>query len=275
MKKLAGLAVLALAVGCIGEVPPQPDPGTDPPPGPDAGNEPAVARISGTVSDFETGDPLANATVTTEGLASPLTATTDALGAYEFNDVLPDEITGFMVTADPVAFFITHNPQIVTDGTEQIVNLRAVGTGYAARSQNNVTPPVAVTPGTSYVLIEMLKGDGTPRDGVALADFLALDGAQAPVGDGTFFVNGLGLADAAITTSTTASSTVAVFNVPPAATTFQATYPADNDGGNGGQPQLKTLAVTPQGDHAYIRILNNKPVLDALGGGGGGGGGGI
>jgi uncharacterized membrane protein YgcG len=235
--------------------------------------------MTGSVTDYETGDPLAGATVATEGLATPLTATTDDLGNYTFPEVPTDQVFSIMVTA-PGAYLVTHNPRVLSTGVPQTVNLHAVGLGTVQRSHAAAAPtPLDFDPLASYVIAHLVKGDGTPRDGVALADVLLQDIAvpPAPAGLGTFFIALDGLIDPNILTSLpgrNGMASVGFLNVPAQTLTINATYPLENDGGNGGGDPLKVLSIATIANHVHIVTVNNKPVEDFLAGASGGGGGG-
>ena len=267
MKMLTGIAaaVLLFAVGCIGEVPPQPD-GEDPIPGADA-DVLEGASLSGQVQDWFTGDPIPNVTLTTAGLATPLTATSGADGSYSFEDIPTGQ--EFSVVADAGENYLTTtNPRMQFDDVPLVSNLRVVS--LADTQRQHATVGLTYDPLLSFVVADLLKGDGTPRDGVALADVLLVDALQAPAGAGTYFIGALGDIDPVKETSSPVNgrASAAVLNVPPATLTFNVTYPADQDGGQGGGNLLKTEPLATLAGNAIIVEINSK--VGVAGGGGDG-----
>jgi hypothetical protein len=271
LRALGALCVFSACIVGEGLAPsPDPDPDPDPDPaGPDAAPDPdPAASVSGMVMDWATLAPIANASLTTDGLTPPLSATSDAAGMYAIDGVPLDTLFTIAASYDG-NYYPTVNARAKYLGTPMthdvwVASKADIGRQYA-------TVGLAMQPGTAFVEGNLLKGDGTPRDGVLLADVTLTDALGAPVGDGPYFFGALGDLDPALTVSTVygGRARVAFLNVPPGTYTLSALYPADGDGGGGGGNLLKTSVVESALDTVHMLNVNDK--LDAGGGGGGGG----
>jgi hypothetical protein len=257
---------LLLAAGCVGDLPSAPPSGQ-----PDAGGgggdaPPGLAALSGTAVDYFSGDPLPGIALATVGLTPELASTSDANGDYSFDQV-PTGVV-FEVRAQADQFYRpTLNPRVRYDGDPLVANVALISIIDAQRQHATVGLPVE--PNTSILVGELLKGDGTPRDGVLAGSIQLLDALGEPVGQGPYFF-GVFDVDPLLQQSVIHQNRArfAYLNVPPGSHTLNVLYPEEGGGGGGGGggDQLKTSEVALTGAGAAIVRVN-----DRLDGGMGGG----
>jgi hypothetical protein len=268
---LSSLAALLIGAGCTvgvdGQVAGDGDGDGDGDGGDvDAGIE--ASSLSGLALDFAGGEPLPEVALSIDAFDPALTAVADAEGRFEIADI-PGETVFSVLAQLPEGYLATHNPAIKADAPEMERDLAVVSIAEAQRLGGQVGE--LLLEGNSIVIAELLTGQGTPRDGVALADVALVDGDEGPAGVGPFFFGPEGLdPELEVSTIVDGQARVAFINVPPGSFTLSALYPGNDDGGDGGGNLLKTLEIGATADSAVLARVNDP----ALGGGGGGGGGG-
>jgi hypothetical protein len=219
-------------VGCAGKAPPdQNNPGDG---GIDidaslldAGSAAAAVKVSGKVMDYFTGDPVAAAAITTDGLTPALAVVSGADGTYSM-----DVAVGSKLFADVShASFRTSRSSIITVADVDVAaNLYVLAAGDVNRQFTSVG--LAANGGT-FVAIDLQKDNGDPFPGLALAAITLVDPNNAAVVGvaGPFFFGAAGDLDPAVVTSTaygTVPKTRAAFlDVPPGTYTVITTF---NDG---------------------------------------------
>ncbi|HEX7700416.1 MAG TPA: hypothetical protein VF403_06840 [Kofleriaceae bacterium] len=227
---LLGLGWVML-VGCAGKAPPNqvnPDSsiGID---GSmiDAGSAASTAKVSGKVMDYFTGDPLAAAAVTTDGLTPALAVVSGADGSYSM-----DVAVGSKLFADTShANFRTSRSSIITVADVDLTeNLYALASADVTRQFSSVG--VTAASGT-IVAIDVQKDNGDPFPGLALTAITLVDPNNLAVTGvaGPFFFGAAGDLDLAVITSTAYGAVpktrAAFLNVPPGSYTVITTF---NDG---------------------------------------------
>jgi hypothetical protein len=260
MRALALLpGLFLLAAGCVGDLPSNMQPSGQPDAGPGEEDPPGVAALSGTAVDYFNGDPLPEVALATVGLTPELAATSDEAGDYVFDQV-PTGIV-FEVRAQAQEFYRpTLNPRVRYDGQPVVANLGLISLIDAQRQ--HATLGIAVEPNTSIVIGELLKGDGTPRDGVLADSIELLDALGEPVGLGPYFF-GVFDVDPLIQQSVIhqGKARFAFLNVPPGTHTLSVLYPDEGGGGGGGgggSDPLKTSEVALTGAGAAIVRVNDR-----------------
>lgn len=236
-------------------------PGQAPDPGPM--NPPDPVTFSGSVVNWKVvppalaPEPVPGVALQSAGLTAEVNLTAGLDGSFSFDQVPAN--ASFSVMGTLLDYRPTHNLTVnvkTVDLTRDLVMLSDADAvaQYAAANVDEII-------GTSIVIAELLKGDGTPREGV-LAENISLSDGQVQVGDGPFFIGLNGDIDINVLQSTAVNgkAQVVFLNVPvDVPLTLSATYPQDNDGGNGGgNNQPKTATLTGAADSAMIVRVNDK-----------------
>ncbi len=259
MRKALSLFVMAAMSGCAGDAPPNPGVGT-----PDAGTEPDAAptsfMLSGKVIDYFGGQAIDAATVATDGLTPPLMTTSAVDGEYQLDVAVGSAL--FLHTQKE-AYRPTRN-MAITIGEEPVTYDAYLMTEQDVKNQYTA---VGATPlaGTAIMIAELQRNDGTPLEGVLLADVQLLDGNNQPVAGvlGPYFFNAAGSIDALQTTSVASQgrARVAYLDVLPGSFTLSVSY-------LNGQNETVTniTSVTTLADGGTLALSKG------VGGGGGGGG---
>jgi hypothetical protein len=228
---LLGLGWVML-VGCPGSAPPDQNDFADANIGIDgstqgSGSAAGVVKVSGKVFDYFTGDPVAAAAVTTDGLTPALAVISGADGAYSMEVAVSSKL--FADTSH--ANFRTSRSTIITVADVDLPqDLYALASADVTRQFSSVG--VAPSSGT-IVAIDLQMDNGTPFAGLPLTAITLVDPNNAAVAGvaGPFFFGSAGDLDLAVVTSTaygTVPKTRAAFlNVPPGSYTVITTF---NDG---------------------------------------------
>ena len=226
-KALLRLGCVAL-IGCAGKAPPDQNNPTD---GGDvvidgdgSGSAATSQRVSGKVLDYFTGEPLATAAITTDGLTPPAAATSAADGSYALDIAVGSKL--FAETAR--ASYRTSRSETITVADMPVTqDLYALSSADVAREFASVG--VTQTTGT-IVAAELQKNNGDPFTGLALTDVTLVDAADAPVAgvSGPYFFNATGDLDAAVTVSaafgTPPRARAAFLNIPPGTYTIKVAF---------------------------------------------------
>lgn len=175
------------------------DAGVDGEPGIDAA--PSVTfSVTGKAKDYFTGAALADVALATEGMEPELTGSSDALGDYTIDQVPPGTV--FYVSASRLQFRATRSLPVRVDDASVMADVSVVSLPDSRRQYTSLglTP----TAGTAVVFADLRRNDGTPLEGVALADILLVDAVDAPVGLGPYFFGATGdlVANATLAVST-------------------------------------------------------------------------
>jgi len=193
--------------------------------------------VSGTTMDYFTGLPLATTALSTEGMDPQLTGTSGSDGTYTLDQVPPGSL--FYVDTSRPNYRPTRNDAVtVADLDLSAQNLYVVSTADASRQYASLgmTP----TLGTSILIGNLIRNNGTPLEGTPLADITLVDDLGAPVGLGPYFFGEAGdivdNATLAVSTAygTPAMARVAFLDVPPGTYTLKVNYTAGTGGGGGG-----------------------------------------
>jgi hypothetical protein len=161
--------------------------------------------VAGTVVDFETGEPLDQATVSTSGIKPSPAVTID--GAEYFLGGVPLESTFNLLVGSPPDYRDTYASAItVIDESLEDVVVAAVSDGYLADLGAGFGIEAA---GLSAVLVQATDAAGAPRAGVPAAAFVA-----SGAGSGPFFLDAE-LHAAPALTETSESGWVVFFDLEP------------------------------------------------------------
>ncbi len=269
-------ALYVTAPACVGQAPgpdntnPNPDPNPDPNPNPnpDPNPDPTALDVTGMVMDYFTGDPLAAASVNTEGLNPALSATSETTGAYSLANVPPGS-TFYANAIFGDNYYLTRNePIVVVDQSLSGSNLYVLS--MADVNRQFATVNMTMTTGTAPMAIaDLRKNNGDPMIGIPAADVTLVNALQQPVGDGPYFFAQTGdIATVALEPASAdygRGARVAFLNVPPGDYTLSVNY-VDGQG----NPQVMTSPVHAVADAIGLILSGGQGV----GGGGGGGGGG-
>ena len=253
------LAISLLVVSCAGN--PPPNAGGDVDAGVDA---PAVIgpKLSGKTMDYFGNVALADSTVTTDGIDPPKTATSAADGLFELLDVPPSGLV--ILNATRPDYRPTRNVAIPVAEVDVVQDIYQMSVIDVNRQYTTALGRLPVA-GLAFVAVDLQRNNGTPLEGVPLADIVLVDALDQPVPNLTYAFMGQTDVDPTILSSTAVNgrARVAILDVPPGAFTLKVTAL------NGmGQPQTLTTPIAGVADGATLgKIGGTTP-----GGGGGGGG---
>lgn len=233
-------------LACVGKAPKAV--GGDPDAGVDAPVETGFL-YSGVAKDyFTTGTPVADVLITSDGVQPMMMAQSGADGAFTIDGVPTGSVVYF--SAAKAAYRHTRNVPITVADMPVTQDLYMMSIADVDRQylKANATP---VGIDKAFLTVELRRPDGTPLEGIPLANITLVDGAGAPVPGivGPFFYGTLGDVDPALTTATTfnGSSRAAILDVPPGAFTLNVTY---TDGA--GAPQTMTVPITTEAQGATL-----------------------
>ncbi len=259
---LSLVAVVGIA-GCPGSAPPNsntndtPDAAT-----PEADAAPTSFALSGKVMDYFGATAVQDAMLATDGLDPALMTTSAIDGAYQLDVAVGSAL---YIVASKAAYRPTRNSSL-TIGEMPIEQDVYVMTEQDVKNQYTAVGATPLT-GTAILIAELRRNDGTPLEGIPLANVTLLDANNQPVPGikGPYFFNDAGSVDAALTTATAfnGKSRAAILDVPPGNYTLSVTY---LDALN--QPKTNTTSVTTVADGGTLAISGG---LVGSGGGGGGG----
>ena len=208
----------------------------------DAPPEQVLLSVSGRTVDYFTGTPLDNVALTTEGMTPASSDSSGADGSYELR-VPPGSV--FFAAASRANYRPTRSAPIrVTDQSIMMTELTVVSLNDSRRQYTSLglTP----TAGRAVVFGLLVRYNGTPLEGVPLADITLVDAQQAPVGLGPYFfgANGDLVSNATLAVSTAfgGKARVGFLDVPPGSYTLEVKYTAGG-GGGGGTPQIRTYEI--------------------------------
>ena len=197
-------------------------------------------NVTGVVRDYWTGTSLASASV---GTVIPLRSdTTDALGNYVLLDVAP--VTSVEILASLAGYRSTRNgPIAVTSASSCDVYLMTA----ADITRQYATLGLTATANRAFVVAELREPDGTPLEGIPLADITLVNEAKTPIGLGPYFFGASGDVvsnfDLSVSTAFDGRARVAFLDVPITTATLavasaepnvagEVTFTPVNDGGN-------------------------------------------
>jgi hypothetical protein len=239
---------------CVGKAPKAVD---DPDAGVDAAAETGHLYSGVTKDYFTAATPMADATITSDGVTPEMTATSGAAGEFSIDHVPTGSVIFFSVAH--ASYRPTRNVPVTVADMPVTQDLYMMASADVDRQylKANATP---VGVGKAFLTVELKLDNGTPLAGIPLANITLVDAANAPVPGivGPFFYGTAGDVDPALTTATVfnGSSRAAILDVPPGTYTLKVVYPAA-----GGGDQTMTVPIATVADGA---------TLAATGGGGGG-----
>jgi len=221
MRIALSLSLLIGISGCPGSAPP--DVGDDD--APDAGvePEPTAFLLSGKVIDYFGKTAIEAAMIATDGLTPALMTTSAMDGAYKLDVAVGSAL---YVNATKTGYRATRNAAM-TIADMPVVKDVYLMTEQDVRNQYTAVGALPVA-GKAILIAEMQRNNGTPLEGIPLANVQLLDGGNQPVAGvkGPYFFNAGGSVDAAATTATAYNgrSRVAYLDVPPGTFTLAVTY---------------------------------------------------
>lgn len=254
-RRAFALAVLATAA-CAGD-PPDPsavdatgadaDP-TDAPPA-------ATLQVSGKSKDYFTGATMQAVMLTTEGMEPEATGASDLMGDYTLPDVPAGSV--FYVHATRDLYRLTRNLPVRVEGASVMADQHLVSLADSRRQY--VSLGLTPTAGTAVVFGHLVRNNGTPLEGVPLADIVLVDGLGAAVGRGPYFFGAQGdlVSNATLATSTAFNgrARVGFLDVPPGSYTLKVTYTT-----GAGAPRTEDVAIVTTADGASIATTGNLPM---------------
>jgi hypothetical protein len=260
MRRLA--LVLAFSFGaaaCVGDPPAQPGDDVDAGDDTDASPDPVLLSVTGKTVDYFTGADLDAVLLATEGMTPAASGTSDAAGNFELR-VPPG--SAFYAVGSRANYRTTRSaPLRVTDQSVMMASLAVVSANDSRRQYASLglTP----TAGRAVLFGLLLRNNGTPLEGVPLADITLVDAQQAPVGLGPYFFGETGdlvsNATLAVSTAFGGKARVGFLDVPPGTYTLKVTYTAGG-GGGGGTPEIRTYEIP-------VEAVGDGAVLAETGGG--------
>jgi hypothetical protein len=260
--RLSYLSLIPFAlIGCAGDAPPNVGGGPDAP-GADAPPVDVGLKVTGKAMDYFTAaTPMADATITTEGINPPAMATSATGGLYEL-DAVPQGSKIYATVAHTL-YRPTRNAVIAVDAMPVMTDLYMLT--IADVNRQYATAGVPVGPGKAFFAADLVRNNGTPLEGIPLTAITLVDTAGTPVPGtiGPYFFGAAGDIDLALTTATAynGKSRVAFLDVPPGAYTLSVTYLNAM-----GTSMTVTVPASFLADGATLATTGG------MGGGGGGGG---
>jgi hypothetical protein len=214
--------------------------------------DPARSVLKGEVRSYFSNEVISGVTVSVTGSARPLIAKTDNNGRFELRNVPPGSRVALQVHA-ATGYLDTLNPVFITNG--QFVTAYLIGLASARKQYTAVG--VTMQSSSSMVMVELLKGDGTPRDRVPLANITLQP--PAPSGRGPYFLGQEGLSPFALQSVTVQGrAAFALVNVPVGTYTMSIQYPPDLDAVPGSNPALiKSATFTTVPNQAVLVRVND------------------
>ena len=224
---VVGSLALAACVGTVGGTSQQGTPDAAPSGGgPDAPAQPAAINVSGTVMDYFGAVAVPSAAYATDGMTPQMTGTAGADGSYALANV-PPASSFYVAVTGGANYYATRNDPITVKDASVMTNLYAVSMIDTQRQYS--TLGLTRTTGDALVIVNLVKNNGTPLEGVAPADVTIVDSAGKPVtalGPYFFGPNGDVVPIATVGTSTTYNGTarLAYLDVPPGSWTINVSY---------------------------------------------------
>ncbi|KAB2887262.1 MAG: hypothetical protein F9K40_21670, partial [Kofleriaceae bacterium] len=261
MRRLSTLLTLSFALAaCVGDPPAgggddDVDAGGDV----DATPDPALLSVAGRTLDYFTDAPLDTVALATEGMTPASSDSSDATGNYELR-VPPGSV--FYATATRTNYRPTRSAPIrVLDQSLAMTDLTIVSVADSRRQYASLG--LEPTAGRAVLFALLLRNNGTPLEGVPLADITLVDALGAPVGQGPYFFgeNGdlVSNATLAVSTAYLGKARVGFLDVPPGSYTLKVNYQAGG-GGGGGTPEIRTYELP-------VEAVADGATLAATGGG--------
>lgn len=262
MRIVLSLVTATALTACAGQAPPNVAGNPDASVGGEEDAAPTSYLLSGKVVDYFGAQPVDGASIATDGLSPNLLAVSAADGAYQLDVAVGSAL--YLVTTK-TDYRPTRNHAMT------IADMPVTYDAYLMTEQDvrNQYTAVGATPlaGTAIVISELRRNDGTPLEGIPLANVLLLDANNQPVTGalGPYFFNAAGSVDTALTTATAYAgrSRAAFLDVPPGTYTLSVTYT-----GGMNQNVTNTTPVTTVADGGTLAISGGT----ATGGNGNGGG---
>jgi hypothetical protein len=243
MRRLIYVFALSFgAAACVGNAPPSGGDDVDAGGDVDGTADPVLLSVQGKTVDYFTAAPLDTVTLATEGMTPAASGSSDATGNYELR-VPPGSV--FYASATRANYRPTRSAPIrVTDQSLLATDLTLVSVNDSRRQYTSLglTP----TAGRAVLFGLLLRNNGTPLEGIPLADITLVDAQQAPAGVGPYFfgANGDLVSNATLAVSTAfgGKARVGFLDVPPGTYTLKVKYTAGG-GGGGGTTEIRTYEI--------------------------------
>ncbi|HTJ43101.1 MAG TPA: hypothetical protein VL463_13445 [Kofleriaceae bacterium] len=234
-------------VGTVGGTTQNGNPDAPPVSNPDAPPA-ATINVTGSTMDYFGAVALPAVAYETDGMTPAKTGTSGSDGAFAIADVPP--ASSFYVSLSAGANYRpTRNDYISVTDTSVMANLYAVSKVDTQRQY--ATLGLTMTPGTSMLVADLRKNNGTPLEGVPLADISLVDDKGAPVpgikGPYFFGPNGDVVSNAvlAVSTAQNGKARMAYLDVPPGAWVLNVKYLG---GANNDQPMTMVVPSMSSAD---------------------------
>ncbi len=242
------LACSLFLFACAGDAPkgidPTVDAATDAPPAASVGQ-----RVSGKAMDYFGAVALPEATVTTDGIDPQMTATSAADGAWALADVPTGSKVFLSVTH--TSYRPTRNVATTVVDTAVVQDVYVMSVADVTRQYTTLGVPPAA--GKAFLAAELQLDNGSPIEGIPLANVVLVDALNQPVPDvlGPVFFGAAGDIDPALLAATafTGRSRVAFLDLPPGTYTLKVTFP----NGAAGDKTVST-SVTATADGAVLGL---------------------
>ena len=232
--------VSVLLVGCAGKAPGiagEPDAGlaVDAAPGPDGAIADQGQKVSGKAIDYFTNLPVSAAMVSTDGISPALSATSGSDGAYALDHVPAG--SKLFLSAIRTNYKATRNLVTSVLAAPVLQDVYLMSGPDLKRQYTSVGLPATGGDGKSTLFVDLRMLDGSPLEGIPVANVKLLDTATPPAPvtiAGTYFVGSAGdvVNTATLATSkayvfpagTPSRSRVALLGIPPGTYTLSVTY---------------------------------------------------
>ena len=243
---VVGTLALAACVGTVGGTQ-QGAPDAAPEQGTPDAPPAATIDVSGKTMDYFTNIALPSATYTTDGMTPAMNGTSGADGSYKLANVPPASSFYVSVSGDPANYYPTRNDAVTVKDVSVMANLYAVTMNDMKRQYSTVG--LTRTTGTGMSIINLVRNNGTPLEGVKPTDITLTDSAGKPVTGfmGPYFFGPNGdiqlVATVPVSTTYNGSARAAILDLPPGAYTLNVSYLGGTGGGGGGGGTIMTMTV--------------------------------
>ena len=256
------IVLLVAVTACAGKAPPSTGDNPDAAQSPQDAPASAALKVSGKTMDYFGNVPVPAATVTSDGISPAAMAVSGADATYSIDVQVGSKL--FLLAAMATYRETRSAPISVADmSVMQDIYLMS---GQDVKNQYTVLGKLPTT-GTAFLAAELKKNNGTPLEGIPLANVTLLNAQNQPVPGivGPYFFGTAGSIDPALATATAYGtplrSRVAILDIPPGTYTLQVTYP-NGQGGNA----VNTTQVSVSANGATLAVSGGTGGM--MGGGG-------
>lgn len=257
MRHLISSLTFVVAAGCAGTPPPGDNPQADANTLDSPILEAEGQKVSGVAKDYFGGDPLADATIETDGVTPAMLASSLADGTYALEGVPVGSKIYLSARKTTPLYRPTRNTSTNVADADVVQDVFLLSDADVKRQYTTLgKTPLA---GTSFLTAEMKSGNGAPLENITLDKVTLVDANDQPVQGvlGPYFFGAAGDIDPALTTATAfgGRSRVAFLDVPPGSFSLKVAETAQ---------LIHVAPVTSSADGAVLALVGG------MGGGGGG-----